>query len=75
MSEEELHDQLLWNIINTITDILFLIDIIVTFNTALVDEETYKLDQDRGRIAMEYLTGWFTLDFGAIIPFEAFIKS
>ena len=54
---------------NRITDILFLFDIIVTFNAAYFDDD-FMLVEDRGRITYEYFTGWFGLDLVCIIPFD-----
>ena len=55
-----------------VTDVLFLFDIIIIFNTALMDEDS-GLNQNRKDIACEYLFGWFILDTVAIIPFNAII--
>lgn len=57
-----------WNRVDLITDILFLIDIIVIFNTAYSDEN-FIMIEDRKLIAKNYLRGWFSIDIFAIIPF------
>ena len=54
-------------------DISFLLDIIVTFNTAFYDQDNDLID-DRHTIAQSYLFGWFTIDLVAIIPFEVLLK-
>lgn len=61
-----------WNIGNAIIDILFLIDIIIIFNTAYFNED-YKIIEDRKLIAKRYLAFWFWLDIIAILPFEYMI--
>lgn len=50
-------------------DGLFLIDIILTFNTCYYSEEVQLID-DRKIIAITYLKGWFTIDLTACIPFN-----
>ena len=61
-------DNVAWNQVDIITDILFLIDIIVIFNTAYSDEY-YIMIKDRKLIARNYLRGWFFIDIFAIIQF------
>lgn len=63
-----------WNIINYLIDCTFLIDIFVTFNTAFYDEN-FKIVEDRGRIALAYMKGWFFIDLFAIIPFDVILGS
>ena len=55
-------------------DLLFLLDIIVVFQTAYYDEDVELID-DRKQIAKTYLRGWFTVDLLAIIPFDKIIRS
>jgi uncharacterized protein (UPF0371 family) len=43
-----------WARFNDVVDILFLTDIIVTFNTMVYDED-YVLRQNRGEIAKRYM--------------------
>ena len=57
-----------------IIDILFLVDIILIFNTAFYGIEM-ELIEDRKQIASTYLKGWFFLDSLAVIPFDAFIDA
>jgi hypothetical protein len=54
-----------------VIDILFLIDIIIIFNSAFYNEDM-ELIEDRKKIGKAYLSGWFTVDFLAIVPFEIF---
>ena len=48
---------------------MFLCDIILIFNTSFFDEE-FTLIQDRKSIALSYMSGWFSIDLVAIIPFD-----
>ena len=61
-------------IINYTIDAIFFIDIIVIFNSAVVDENFEKC-YDRGTITCTYLKSWFPIDFVAIIPFESFVPA
>lgn len=61
-----------WQVINYVVDIIFLIDIIVIFNTATYDDD-FSIIEDRVAIAKEYLSSWFFIDFIAILPFELMI--
>jgi hypothetical protein len=63
-----------WDNFNNVVDLLFLSDIIVTFNTMLYDED-FELTQNRGVIAKRYLYGWFLIDAVAIMPFDALLGS
>ena len=58
-----------WVVFNWFTDIMFLIDIFVIFNSAYHDSE-FKIVEDRKQISENYLKGWFAIDVLAIIPFE-----
>ena len=56
-------------------DILFLIDMFITFNSATQNKEGDLLE-NRKKIAKVYLQGWFTIDLIAIVPFDLlFTKS
>ena len=52
-----------------IIDVLFLIDIIVTFNTAFYTESLEIID-DRRQIAKAYVKSWFFPDLIAILPLD-----
>lgn len=58
-----------WVVTNVFIDIMFLLDIILIFNTAYYDEE-FLIIQDRKTIALTYIRGWFPIDLVAIIPFD-----
>ena len=63
----DLPDGWVWS--NRVTDLLFLCDIFVVFNSAFYDDDL-KLVEDRWKICYSYLTGWFLIDFVCIIPFD-----
>jgi hypothetical protein len=57
------------NTLDIILNIFFLIDMILLFFTAYVNEELDIIDTKR-EIALEYLKGWFIIDFISILPFD-----
>lgn len=61
-------------IFSDVIDAIFFIDILVIFNTATYDENM-KIIVDRKIITKNYLTGWFTVDLLAIIPFDYILRS
>ena len=60
-------DTLNWKIVNYTVDSLFLIDMLLIFNSAFYDED-FKMVSHRGLIAIAYLKGWFIIDLLAIFP-------
>ena len=56
------------NLVNYIIDLIFLIDIIICFNTEFMTEN-YEIKRDRKSISINYLQGWFLIDVVSIIPF------
>jgi len=60
------------NIIDWTIDCLFLLDILIIFNTAFYDDDIQLID-DRKEIAFTYLRSWFFIDFLACIPFDDII--
>jgi hypothetical protein len=52
---------------------MFAVDIILSFNTGYVDEETGQFISDRRMIAVRYMKFWFWVDILATIPFDAII--
>jgi len=55
-------------------DLMFFIDIILTFNSAIEDNRKQFID-DRKVIAALYLKGWFLIDFLAIVPIDIILSS
>ena len=56
-----------WIIVNFVVDFSFFIDIIITFNSAVINAE---IIDDRKIISCLYLSGWFWIDLLSIIPFD-----
>jgi hypothetical protein len=54
-------------------DFLFLIDIILNFNSAF-ENNLLELEDDRKAIVINYLKLWFFIDFFSIFPFEYIFK-
>ena len=50
-----------WHVMNPIMDVFFMLDLLVHFCTAFVEDG--EMVQDHGSIAKRYLLGWFSLDF------------
>ena len=61
-------------IFNQALDCFFLLDILVTFNSAIQDEYFNIIDK-RNTIAKSYLRSWFIIDFVSIIPFNLLISN
>ncbi|KAF6155523.1 hypothetical protein GIB67_017878 [Kingdonia uniflora] len=58
-------------IADTVVDLFFTIDIILTFFVAYIDRKTQLLVRDPKKIAKRYLWTWFIMDLASTIPFEA----
>lgn len=63
-----------WTILNVTFDIIFAIDILIEFNTAIYDD-IFKLVDERKSIAKNYIGGMFFLDLIAVIPFETVLSN
>jgi hypothetical protein len=50
-------------------DILFFIDVILTFNTVILDDNNWKIKDNRKFIAISYLKTWFAVDIISCFPF------
>lgn len=61
-----------WLWVNRSIDIIFFIDMLVTFNSAVFDKY-FNIIEDRKQIAKRYLKSWFFVDLVSIIPFEIFL--
>lgn len=64
-----------WKIVNYTIDISFLIDMLLTFFTAINDPETNMLICDKKAIAKTYLSGWFIIDVISILPIDLMINT
>lgn len=60
-------------VIGTVIDVLFFFDIIVIFNSAYYNMDMVLVD-NRKKIVKNYLKGWFTVDFFAIVPFDKILN-
>ena len=65
-------DKGFWLWVNRIIDIIFFIDILLTFNSAVYDEHV-DIIEERKEIARRYIRTWFFVDLISIIPFELFL--
>ena len=63
-----------WDWILGIIDFLFLIDVFITFISAIEDEDFIIIEKYK-TLAIIYLRSWFFLDMLAIIPFDAIMMS
>ena len=59
-----------WVIIYLVIDFQFLVDMILTFFTALTDSKTQEVIISKKQIAKIYLSGWFCIDFVSILPID-----
>ena len=59
-----------WLVINSVTDVLFLVDIVLTFRTTYINTATGDEITEPKKIAMQYLSGRFWIDLLATIPFD-----
>jgi hyperpolarization activated cyclic nucleotide-gated potassium channel 2 len=57
-----------------VVDLFFLVDIAITFNTAIVDHTTELLVLDRSEIVRRYLSFWFWIDLVASFPFDMVLR-
>ena len=53
-------------------DLIFLIDIIITFRTTYLDVEIGIVETDTHKIAKNYLASGFAIDFASSVPFAVF---
>ena len=54
-----------------VVDVLFLIDMILTFFTTVLNDKNFEIITHKA-IAKEYLTGWFLIDLISIFPLDEF---
>ena len=63
-------DNTSWFVLYTITDVFFLVDLVLTFFTSVPDEKRVYEIVDKKVIAKKYLKGWFWIDLVSILPFD-----
>jgi hypothetical protein len=56
-----------WLVADYIQDVFFLVDVLINFNTALINDKG-ELVTARKTIARVYLKGWFWIDFLSVVP-------
>ncbi|KAL7243300.1 hypothetical protein ACSBR1_015660 [Camellia fascicularis] len=57
-------------IIDNIVNGFFAIDIILTFFVAYLESQSYLLTDDPKKIAIRYISTWFTFDICSTVPFQ-----
>lgn len=62
-------DKTFWDVFDIVFDTLFWFDLVINFVSAYYDEEG-KLVRTRREVMLNYLRGWFLIDFLACFPFE-----
>ncbi|XP_026079075.1 potassium voltage-gated channel subfamily H member 6 [Carassius auratus] len=60
------------NVVDVIVDVLFIIDIVITFRTTYVNHNDEVVTHPK-LIAIHYIKGWFLVDMVAAIPFDLLI--
>ena len=69
-------ESLSWMIVNNVIDLSFLLDIIITFFTAYMDDHRLGVMViDKKIIAKRYIKFWFWLDLISIVPFDRILRS
>eukprot|EP00397_Hematodinium_sp_SG-2012_P012777 GEMP01012957.1.p1 GENE.GEMP01012957.1~~GEMP01012957.1.p1 ORF type:complete len:698 (+),score=137.20 GEMP01012957.1:132-2225(+) len=61
--------------VNLGVDIVFIMDILINFRTAVVLRREQKLVYKTKVIAIQYIKTWFIFDFVAVIPWEMIVPS
>lgn len=64
----------LWIIINSVTDFLFFLDVLINFRTTYIEDKTTDEIFDPKRIAIQYLKGRFWIDIIASVPFDYVVQ-
>ncbi|KAH7279862.1 hypothetical protein KP509_37G041000 [Ceratopteris richardii] len=59
-------------LIDTIVDLIFLIDIVVTFFIPYMDKRKFILVDSISDIAIRYISTWFIFDIASSIPYQLF---
>ena len=73
MAFEDIEQNSPWFFTELVIDFLFMLDILVNFNSAYYDTNG-NLVKDRKTIVISYIRTWFLIDFVASFPFD-FIES
>ena len=70
---EQLDEVTWYNIFLFTIDGFFVIDIIINFNTAVIQNEVNVIT-NRKKIALMYIKSWFIIDLLSVIPFDIIIE-
>ena len=62
-------------VLDAFVDLIFLIDVIITFRTTYLDINIGVEVTETHKIAINYLKGSFLIDFASSVPFEAFVPA
>ena len=61
--------------LNKLVDVIFFLDVCITFRTALFDPTTNLLVIDKRLIAKHYISFWFWIDIASTVPFDSIIEA
>ena len=61
-------------VIDTIIDITFLIDLVLTFFAETFDDKEFRAVDSHREIAIRYLRSWFVPDLLSVLPFDLLLK-
>ena len=61
--------------LDSVVDLIFLIDVIIVFRTSYLNTETGEEENDTHKIAKSYLNGSFLVDFASSVPFATFVPA
>ncbi|CAG2119354.1 unnamed protein product, partial [Medioppia subpectinata] len=56
-------------VVDLLVDVMFIVDILINFRTTYVNKNDEVVSHP-GKIALNYLRGWFLIDVVAAIPFD-----
>ena len=62
-------------LLDSFVDLIFLIDVIITFRTTYLDTAIGEEVTETHKIAITYLKGSFAIDFISSVPLEAFVPA
>eukprot|EP00210_Caulerpa_lentillifera_P007677 g7328.t1 len=66
---------LLYTIVDLAVDVVFWLDLVLAFITGFKPKRSLTTEYDLGKIRHKYLTGWFTIDFLAVLPIDRIVNS
>lgn len=61
--------------LNKLVDVVFFLDVCITFRTARFDPTANRLIIDKRLIAKQYLSFWFWIDIASTVPFDSIIEA